>query len=57
MEQKLLLRKSFNKILNNMSASLMAISLMIISGLFFVLMHSAVKYLSKEVLIFEIAFE
>ena len=39
-----------------MSAPLMAISLMIISGLFFVLMHSAVKYLSKEVHIFEIAF-
>ena len=29
---------------------------MIISGLFFVIMHSAVKYLSKEVHIFEIAF-
>jgi drug/metabolite transporter (DMT)-like permease len=29
---------------------------MVISGLFFVLMHSAVKYLSKEVHIFEIAF-
>tara|TARA_B100000768_G_scaffold44277_1_gene43027 strand:- start:1974 stop:2807 length:834 start_codon:yes stop_codon:yes gene_type:complete len=29
---------------------------MIISGLFFVVMHSAVKYLSKEVHIFEIAF-
>ena len=56
MEQKLLLKKGFNKILNNMSAPLMAISLMIISGLFFVLMHSAVKYLSKEVHIFEIAF-
>ena len=39
-----------------MSAPLIAISLMIISGLFFVLMHSAVKYLSKEVHIFEIAF-
>ena len=39
-----------------MSAPLMAISLMIISGLFFVLMHSAVKYLSEEVHIFEIAF-
>ena len=34
----------------------MAISFMIISGLFFVVMHSAVKYLSKEVHIFEIAF-
>jgi len=52
----LLLTRSFNKILNNMSAPLMAISLMIISGLFFVLMHSAVKYLSEEVHIFEIAF-
>ena len=29
---------------------------MVISGLFFVFMHSAVKYLSKEVHIFEIAF-
>ena len=29
---------------------------MIISGFFFVIMHSAVKYLSKEVHIFEIAF-
>ena len=56
MEQKLLLTKGFNKISNNMSAPLIAISLMIISGLFFVLMHSAVKYLSKEVHIFEIAF-
>jgi drug/metabolite transporter (DMT)-like permease len=52
----LLLTKSLYKTLNNMSAPLMAISLMIISGLFFVLMHSAVKYLSKEVHIFEIAF-
>jgi len=51
-----LLSKTFNKISNNMSAPLIAISLMIISGLFFVLMHSAVKYLSKEVHIFEIAF-
>ncbi|WP_443643278.1 DMT family transporter [Candidatus Levibacter sp. Uisw_134_01] len=52
----MLLSKTFNKISNNMSAPLIAISLMIISGLFFVLMHSAVKYLSKEVHIFEIAF-
>ena len=36
--------------------ALIAISLMVISGIFFVLMHSAVKYLSKEVHIFEIAF-
>ena len=56
MEIKVLLSKAFNKISNNMSAPLIAISLMIISGLFFVLMHSAVKYLSKEVHIFEIAF-
>ena len=56
MEIKVLLSKAFNKILNNMSAPLIAINLMIISGLFFVLMHSAVKYLSKEVHIFEIAF-
>ena len=48
--------KKFNIILNNFPAPLMAISFMIISGLFFVVMHSAVKYLSKEVHIFEIAF-
>ena len=48
--------KKFNIISNNLPAPLMAISLMIISGLFFVVMHSAVKYLSKEVHIFEIAF-
>ena len=48
--------KTLNKIPNNIPSSLFSISLMIISGLFFVLMHSAVKYLSKEVHIFEIAF-
>ena len=48
--------KKFNTISNNLPAPLMAISFMIISGLFFVVMHSAVKYLSKEVHIFEIAF-
>ena len=48
--------KTLNRIPNNIPSSLFAISLMIISGLFFVLMHSAVKYLSKEVHIFEIAF-
>ena len=48
--------KTLVKISNNIPSSLFAISLMIISGLFFVLMHSAVKYLSKEVHIFEIAF-
>lgn len=48
--------KKFNIISNNFPAPLMAISFMIISGLFFVVMHSAVKYLSKEVHIFEIAF-
>ena len=48
--------KTLDKISNNIPSSLFAISLMIISGLFFVLMHSAVKYLSKEIHIFEIAF-
>ena len=48
--------KKFNIISNNLPSPLMAISFMIISGLFFVVMHSAVKYLSKEVHIFEIAF-
>lgn len=48
--------KTLDKISNKIPSSLFAISLMIISGLFFVLMHSAVKYLSKEVHIFEIAF-
>ena len=48
--------KKFNIISNNLPAPLMAITFMIISGLFFVVMHSAVKYLSKEVHIFEIAF-
>ena len=52
----MLFTKKFNIISNNLPAPLMAISLMIISGLFFVVMHSAVKYLSKEVHIFEIAF-
>ena len=48
--------KKINIISNNLPAPLMAISFMIISGLFFVVMHSAVKYLSKEVHVFEIAF-
>jgi len=45
-----------NKFIGKVPKPLIAISLMVISGLFFVLMHSAVKYLSKEVHIFEIAF-
>ena len=45
-----------NKVVSKVPKPLIAISLMVISGLFFVLMHSAVKYLSKEVHIFEIAF-
>ena len=45
-----------NKFVGKVPNPLIAISLMVISGLFFVLMHSAVKYLSKEVHIFEIAF-
>ncbi len=48
--------KKINKVTCKMHVSLIAISLMVFSGLFFVLMHSAVKYLSKEVHIFEIAF-
>ena len=45
-----------NKFIGKVPNPLIAISLMVTSGLFFVLMHSAVKYLSKEVHIFEIAF-
>ena len=45
-----------NKFVSKLPNPLIAISLMVTSGLFFVLMHSAVKYLSKEVHIFEIAF-
>ena len=45
-----------NKFVSKFPKPLIAISLMVISGLFFVFMHSAVKYLSKEVHIFEIAF-
>ena len=45
-----------NKFESKFPKPLIAISLMVISGLFFVFMHSAVKYLSKEVHIFEIAF-
>ena len=45
-----------NKVFSKVPKPLIAISLMVISGLFFVLMHSAVKYLSTEVHIFEIAF-
>ena len=45
-----------NKFASKFPKPIIAISLMVISGLFFVFMHSAVKYLSKEVHIFEIAF-
>ena len=45
-----------NKFVSKVPRALIAISLMVISGIFFVFMHSAVKYLSKEVHIFEIAF-
>ena len=48
--------KNIKNIANNLPQPLIAISLMIISGFFFVIMHSAVKYLSKEIHIFEIAF-
>jgi drug/metabolite transporter (DMT)-like permease len=56
MDPKVSFIKTLSRLSNNIPSSLFAISLMIISGLFFVLMHSAVKYLSKEVHIFEIAF-
>ena len=56
MDPKVSFIKTLDKISNNIPSSLFAISLMIISGLFFVMMHSAVKYLSKEIHIFEIAF-
>ena len=46
----------FRNIISNIPISLIAIFMMIISGLCFVLMHSAVKYLSTEIHIFEIAF-
>ena len=46
----------FNKVYDTIPAPLISIFLMIISDFFFVLMHSAVKYLSQEVHIFEIAF-
>ena len=48
--------KSIKNSADKLPQPLIAIALMIISGLFFVIMHSAVKYLSKEVHIFEIAF-
>ena len=45
-----------NKVYDDIPLPLISIFMMIISGFFFVLMHSAVKYLSQEVHIFEIAF-
>ena len=48
--------RNLNRFINGIPLPLISIFLMIISGLFFVLMHSAVKYLSKEIHIFEIAF-
>jgi len=50
------LKLNFNNYINKIPNSLIAIFMMITSGLCFVLMHSAVKYLSKEIHIFEIAF-
>jgi drug/metabolite transporter (DMT)-like permease len=44
------------KFINNLSNTSVSIILMIISGFSFVVMHSAAKYLSDEIHIFEIAF-
>ena len=46
----------FNKVFDSIPTPIISIFMMITSGFFFVLMHSAVKYLSQEVHIFEIAF-
>ena len=51
-----IIKLRLDKIINQSSKSLIAIFIMIMSGFFFVIMHSAVKYLSQEVHIFEIAF-
>lgn len=52
----LLLIKNFKSSLNKLSLTSISIILMIISGFSFVIMHSAAKYLSSEIHIFEITF-
>ena len=51
-----ILFKSFVKYINNFSSTSISIILMIISGFSFIIMHSAAKYLSNEVHVFEITF-
>ena len=48
--------KNFIKYFNNFSSTSISIILMIISGFSFIVMHSAAKYLSDEVHVFEITF-
>ena len=48
--------KSFPNYFNNFSSTSISIILMIISGFSFIIMHSAAKYLSNEVHVFEITF-
>ena len=48
--------KNFIKYFNNFSSTSISIILMIISGFSFIIMHSAAKYLSDEVHVFEITF-
>ena len=48
--------QNFIKYFNNFSSTSISIILMIISGFSFIIMHSAAKYLSDEVHVFEITF-
>ncbi len=48
--------KNFIKYFNNFSSTSISIILMIISGFSFIVMHSAAKYLSDEIHVFEITF-
>ena len=48
--------KIFIKYFNNFSSTSISIILMIISGFSFIVMHSAAKYLSDEIHVFEITF-
>ena len=48
--------KNFIKYFNNFSSTSISIILMIISGFSFIVMHSAAKFLSDEVHVFEITF-
>ena len=50
------IKKLIIEFFSNIPKKFLSIILMIISGIFFVIMHSAVKYLSQEIHPFEIAF-